>query len=226
MSDKGYPTWYNNSNLINHVSGLNYFIKKAIANLNTAKLVKVMTCSNSGGVSAVGYVSVKILVHQVDAENTAYPHGEMIHVPYFRIQGGANAIIIDPTAGDIGICVFSDRDISAIKDSKSESPPNTSRMLDISDGLYIGGFLNNTPSQYVQFSSSGVTIHSSNSITLSAPTINLNGNISQGAGSAGSNASMIGPLTITNNATISGISIKDHVHSGVTAGNDKTGAPK
>jgi hypothetical protein len=42
-------------------------------------------------------------------------------VPYFRVQGGADAIIIDPKVGDLGIAVFCSRDITGVKRSKEAS---------------------------------------------------------------------------------------------------------
>jgi hypothetical protein len=53
----------------------------------------------------------------------------------------------------------------------------------------------------------------------------LNGPLSQGVGSGGGGATMLGPMTVTNDVTAGGKSLKTHVHSGVTAGGANTGAP-
>jgi hypothetical protein len=82
----------------------------------------------------------------------------MYGLPYLRIQGGVNAVIIDPQPGDIGIAVFASRDITNVKSTKAQANPGSFRMHDFSDGMYLGGLLNGVPSQYVQFSSDGISI--------------------------------------------------------------------
>ncbi|MHB1310554.1 MAG: hypothetical protein ACYC3L_00960 [Gemmatimonadaceae bacterium] len=70
-----------------------------------------------------------------------------------------------------------------------------------------------------------ITLTAATVIALNAPTIQLNGEITQGAGTLGSAATFIGPITVTNNVTAAGISLQTHVHSGVTTGGGDTGAP-
>jgi hypothetical protein len=53
--------------------------------------------------------------------------------------------------------------------------------------------------------------------------IELNGQITQGTGTLGSSATFIGPMTITNDATISGISMSTHYHPDPQGGD--TGPP-
>jgi hypothetical protein len=197
----------------------------------SAALVKVVKCSNSGGVSAVGTVDVQPLVNQVDRDGNATPHGIVYGLPYFRAQGGANAVIIDPVAGDIGVAVFCDRDISTVKATKAQANPGSRRRNDWADGLYFGGFLNGTPSQFVEFSSAGITITSTSNvtinapgtITLSAPQIALNGAVSQTAGTAGGTVSLVGPVNVVNDVTAGTISLKNHLHTGVQTGGSNTG---
>lgn len=54
-------------------------------------------------------------------------------------------------------------------------------------------------------------------------TTTLNGPITQGSGTGGTNASLIGPLTVTNNVTGQGTSLHTHIHTDPQGGN--TGAP-
>jgi len=111
------------------------------------------------------------------------------------------------------------------------------------------------PTQYVQFNGAGITIHSPNTVaitaqninatattkatitapnvevdastacTINAPSIVLNGAVSQGAGSFGGNATLGGSLTVTGDVTAQGTSLHTHKHSGVTTGSGQTGAP-
>lgn len=150
-----------------------FMIQQFIGRISTATLVKIVSVTNTGGVSPVGYVDVQPLVNQLDGSNNAVPHGIVHNVPYFRLQGGANAVIIDPEAGDIGLAVFADRDISSVAANKNQANPGSFRRFSMADALYVGGFLNGAPSQYVEFSAAGIKLHSPTRITLDAPDIVL-----------------------------------------------------
>ncbi|MBS9424527.1 phage baseplate assembly protein V [Photorhabdus caribbeanensis] len=56
--------------------------------------------------------------------------------------------------------------------------------------------------------------------------VTINGNLSQGMGAGGGAATMQGPVTVSNDVTAAGISLKNHVHSGVQSGGGKTGKPQ
>lgn len=234
-------------------TAMQFLVQQMLQDIETVTLVKVVACTNSGAVSAVGFVDVQPLVNQVDGLGNGYAHVVIHGLPYFRLQGGANAVIIDPQVGDIGIAAFCSRDISGVKATKAQSNPGTYRKYDLSDGVYLGGLLNGAPSQYVRFASGGITIHSptkitldapditlnaqtieingSSSVTLTAPTftvnanIALNGMITQGLGSGSGTSSFVGTMTVNGDVVASGTSVHTHVHSGVTPGGGNTGAP-
>ncbi|MBE8596880.1 phage baseplate protein [Xenorhabdus sp. BG5] len=111
-----------------------------------------------GGVAPVGYVDILPLVQQVDGAGNVYENATIYNVPYFRYQGGANAVILDPKVGDLGICFTASRDISKVKRVKGSAPPGSKRRYDLSDSLYLGGLLNGTPNQYVHFLDSGINV--------------------------------------------------------------------
>jgi hypothetical protein len=147
--------------------------QRFLSRLAGPTLVQVLSCTNAGGLTAVGTVNVQALVNQVSGNGTAQPHGPVYSLPYLRIQGGANAIIMDPQADDIGMACFCSRDISAVKSSKAQANPGSARMWDWADGLYIGGYLNGVPNQYMQYNSTGIAVVSPTQILLQAPTIIL-----------------------------------------------------
>ena len=202
-------------------NNLLFVIEQALSKVQTASLVQVQACSNDGADSPVGTVDVVILVNQQNGQGNPTPHVTMYEMPYLRVQGGANAVIMDPQPGDIGIAVFASRDITKVKSTKAQANPGSFRMHDFSDGLYMGGVLNGQPSQYVQFTSAGVTIVSPTAITLQAPNIVLNGALQQ----AGGIATIAETLAVTGDVTASGVSVKTHIHSGVTTGSGDTGVP-
>jgi hypothetical protein len=145
-----------------------FVIEQQMLQLNTSLPVRIMSVQASG-VSPVGFVSIQVLVDQVTGNDKTVPHGEIPNVPYFRLQGGTNAVIIDPVAGDIGMACFSSRDITAVKSARQAAPPGSRRSHDFSDAMYIGGFLNGTPTQYIQFTEGGIIVHSPTKVTIEAP---------------------------------------------------------
>ena len=219
-------------------------VQQALGKMQTATLVRIESCTNSGGLSPVGYVDVTPLVNQLDGQGNPTPHVTIYNVPYFRLQGGANGIIIDPQKGDIGVAVFASRDISQVKTTKKQGNPGSHRQYSFADGMYLGGMLNGTPTQYIQFSTAGIRIHSPTRVKIDAPdvlieaqtveinaststtvttptfTVNgatvLNGTVSQTGG---------GSATFSGDVTAQGTSVHNHRHSGVTAGGSQTGTP-
>ena len=136
-----------------------FLVQQALGLVRTATLVQVKACSNTDAVAPVGTVDVMPLVNLTDGLGNATKHGIVYGLPYFRLQGGHNAVIIDPEVGDIGIAVFADRDISSVKAAKAQSNPGSRRRFNWADGMYIGGVLNAAPTQYIRFSSSGVVLY-------------------------------------------------------------------
>jgi hypothetical protein len=96
-------------------------------------------------------------------------------VPYFRIQGGQNAIIVDTQVGDIGMAAFASRDISAVVANKTAANPGSFRRFDWADALYLGGFLGAAPTQYVQFTGSTLNIVATGTVNVNAPSVKING---------------------------------------------------
>lgn len=214
-------------------NSLEFFISQFVNRIWTSTIVVVTSVSNTGNLAGAGTVSIQPLVGQIDSAGKVYPFNTPVYdVPYFRVQGGADAMILDPKNGDIGIAIFASRDITVAKNTKAASPPGSDRKFDISDAFYLGGILNGTPNQYVRFSATGIELVSPTKVTISAPvaeidapSIILNGAVSQGSGS---NA---GAATFTNGATtpmdfVAGtISLKTHKHSGVQTGSGNSGNP-
>lgn len=199
---KEYFGQQNQSTTNDEYNMLVFVIQSLLQKLQTVTLVRVEAVSNSGGVSPVGTVDVRPLVNQMTGNREAVPHGTIYGVPYFRLQGGANAIILDPQVGDIGMCAFASRDISAVKVAKGPANPGSIRKFDWADGLYFGGMLNGVPAQYVRFSEDG--------IELKAPTVTVTGNL---------------VVTGTAVAGPDEISLTTHTHSGVEPGGGTSGPP-
>lgn len=220
---------------------LMFVIGQALARLSTATLVRVVSVTNNGGLSPVGFVDVHPLVNQLDGAGNAVPHAVLHQLPYFRLQGGTDAVILDPKVGDIGMAAFGSRDLSAVKASKQQANPGSWRTHDMADGLYFGGLLNGTPVQYVQFTAGGINVVSPSKVTIQAPNIELNaaaqcalnspqivlnGTVQQGSGSFGGTSTWQGNMetlgTLRNNGKDVG---STHTHPGVQSGPSNTGTP-
>lgn len=157
---------------------LHYIIRTMLAGVRTSTPVQVVSVTNTGGVSPVGFVDIKPLVNQITGNGEIVEHGVIYNVPYLRIQGGGNAVIIDPKVGDIGLASFCDRDISTVKSIKGKAAPNSRRRHDMSDAVYLATILSGTPTQYVQFNDSGITIHSPATVSISCETATITANSS------------------------------------------------
>lgn len=191
-----------------------FVVQQLLQKMQTVTLVRVVAVSNAGGVDPVGTVDVQPLVNQMSGDRIPTPHGIIYNVPYFRLQGGTNAVILDPQVGDIGMCGFASRDISTVKATKDQANPGSFRQYDWADGLYFGGMLNGTPEQYVRFSDSSVEIVSPIGVRIQAPSIELDGPVTA-----------TDTITATGDVTGAGVSLETHVHGGVTPGGGNTGPP-
>lgn len=150
-----------------------FILERLIGKSYTISLVKVNEVT-PGATGPVGFLSATDLIQQTDGNNDGIANVPMKNMPYFRLQGGSNAIIIDPKPGDIGLAAFARRDISALKQSKAEGPPPSLRTHDVSDGLYLGGLLNGAPTQWIQFLDSGINIKATAAVTIDAALLQVN----------------------------------------------------
>jgi hypothetical protein len=223
-----------------------FLVWSILSRMATATLVQVRAVTTQGFVAPVGFVDILPLVSQVDGAGNATPHGIIYKCPYFRMQGGANAIILDPQVGDIGIAVFASRDLSSVIASRTPAPPGSGRMYDMADALYLGGLLNGLPTQFVEFSATGIRISSPNQVKLDAPDVLLQSGSTleidaqtlaftapSTTFSAATGITITTPtLTIHGNIVSVGTILNNaipvdstHVHTGVTSGTSNTGTP-
>lgn len=214
MSDTGYSSTLSPNSDAGRFNEMMFVIQSAMSRLATTTLVKVLAVTNSGGVEPVGTVDVQPMVNQIDGLGNATPHGTIYKLPYVRIQGGANAIIIDPQVGDIGWAGFCSTDISSVKATKGIANPGSRRRFDWADGLFLGAMLGAAPAQYIQFNDDGITIVSPTKVTLQAPEVHVEGDLT-----------VSGDVTADGEVTGNGVALSTHVHGDVTSGSDDTGPP-
>lgn len=201
-----------------------------MSKVQTCTLVKVVSCTNDGGVSPIGRVTVQPLVNQMTGNRQPVAHGEIYNALYQRVSGGTNAVIMDPQAGDIGLMAFCSRDISSVVANQGQANPGSFRMFDWADGIFCPACpLGVTPTQYIQFNESGITVVSPTEIVLQAPTVVIDASTqvvvnSPETGLSG-NMSSAGTVTGDVDVVANGISGSQHVHPGVTRGGSSTDPP-
>jgi hypothetical protein len=155
-----------------------FIIGRMLGRVHTTQLVRVLAVRPTAG--KVGFVDVLPLVQETDTARKVIAQSPIYNVPFFRLQGGPSAVVLDPAVGDIGIVNIAERDITSVKATTQQGPAATDRRHDIADALYVGGVLNPEPTQYVRFqpAAGGIDIHSPASINITADediTVNAGG---------------------------------------------------
>lgn len=160
-----------------------FLLQQMLARCNTTELVKVIACRPIGVESTdpllmSGTVDIKLMVNMINGDKEPFEHGIIYNIPYFRLQGGGNAVKLDPVAGDIGIAVFCARDISTVKATKEISIPGSFARFSLSDGIYLGGVLNDLVPivQEISFTEESINI-TGLAVNITAPEITLTGDV-------------------------------------------------
>ena len=174
MSDKILypPLTYNTPILCEYDKVISQF-NSLITNVNTAMPCKVVAIEKQEqrGVNIVGFVDIQLMIEQTNGQKKGNETAIVCNVPYVRIQGGTNAVIIDPEINDLGVAIFSSRDITNFKEARRQTPPATWRKFSISDAIYIGGIRNQKPVQYIHFRNDGIEIYSPKRVHITTPTV-------------------------------------------------------
>jgi len=231
---------------------LAFIIQQQLGQLAVATLVEVMAVHPGAGL-LVGFVDVQPLVNQVAGDGTAQGHTTIYGVPYLRVQGGANAVIVDPVVGDIGMAMFADRDLSSVKATGAAASPASARRFSLADALYFGGWnMAVQPTSYVQVTQGAInivlpggtsavltpgqcTITATNTKIVGTlevtgmatfdQNVQIAGSIAGGTGGGSPTSTFNGSFTATGDIKAGTVSLESHVHSGVTAGGANTGGP-
>lgn len=216
-------------------NALSFALKNMIGQYSFIDIVRVVEVTGNT-------ITVISLLHGLTTDSTKIENEPIYGVPYLRLQRGASAVIMDPVADDVGLMAVCDRDITNVKATKTDSAPNSKRMHSASDAIYLTGIasLNSEPNQYVHFRDDGIDVVSPLVVTISSPTIELNGDnlvslnapqivlngqITQGAGSHAGAATFTNGATTPQDFTAGSIGLKTHHHPGVQTGSGSTGAP-
>lgn len=125
-------------------------------------------------------VDVMPLVARTDPSGAIIENSTVFNIPVFRLQRGSSAIIMNPVVGDIGMMAACDRDTSIARANLKQSPPGTKRSHSKSDGLYLGGFLNQPATQYIEFADNKLNIVAPYGVEVTTPLMHVSGDITSG----------------------------------------------
>jgi hypothetical protein len=209
------------------VNTLLFAIRSQLGRLNTATLVKVIAVHTTGRTAASGTVDVTPLVNQLLGDGSTMAHTVIHGLPYFRVQGGVNAVICDPHVGDVGFCVFADRDISGVKKARKAADAGSRRRFDMADGLYFGAWSATAPTSYVLVDDNGIEVMApSLPVNVTGSAIGLNGDTTiTGKLHLTGDMTADAKITATGEVQSGAIKLTTHKHTGVTTGGGTTGTP-
>lgn len=129
------------------------------------------------------YVSVQPLVQIISTLGQAEPRAQVAKVPVCQIGAGGFVMRFPLTAGDTGLLIACDRDISLFMQSGQQSPPNTNRIKDFGNSFFLpvvlrGYTIANAADAVLQSLDGTVAINlSPGVITLTAPTVKIPGEL-------------------------------------------------
>ena len=232
-------------------NAFNFAVKQLIfSTVSTAIPVRVDSVERNGDGSGAGFLSATPLVAQTDADGNLIPPVSIPRLPYFRLQHGTAAIICDPVPGDVGLAIFAQSDCSKVNGGTEPVTPGSFRSFDMSDGFYIGGFWGKKPETFIHIEQAGTvhvvaktvttdcqqaTVNATTHADVTTPEMKVTGKLTvtgliTGTGglaiSGGSGATVNGSLTTTGDVKAAGISLDNHVHSGVEGGSGTSGKPQ
>ena len=153
MTDTSDTGQFGATNTTSETNGMTFLVSQMMGRISTATPVKVMAVYPAavGDLTAtLGTVDVLPLVNQQDGAGKITKHQTVYGISYSRIQGGKSAIIMDPKVGDRGWLISASRDISSVKANRDQANPGSRRRFSLSDGMFVGGLLNDKPTNYIQ----------------------------------------------------------------------------
>lgn len=185
--------------------------------ITIAKVVGTANIVEYGSAEPIKTIDVLPLVNEMTGPSTnggqPVPHKTVYGVPYFRLQGGANAVIVDPVVNDLVIFAAAETDISSALKTGQQSNPGSDRRNSYSDGMVLGCISAAAPKQWLSFLApkgfnltdafGNVIVGTASGVTINGALINLAGDV----------------------ITKAGHDLDTHVHSDVTTGSSDTGPP-
>lgn len=209
-------------------------------------------CALPGIIQSFNAVAMTVVVQPALRAKVRRPNGDivsvvlplLVDVPVVFQGGGGFTLTFPVAAGDECLVVFADRCIDAWWQSGGVQAPLEPRMHDLSDGFALVGVrsqprvlpsVSTTTTQlrsddgstFVEVAGGQVvTVKAPSKVVLDTPIVETTGVLrvmnTQGFDNA---CTITGTLTTSGDVEASGISLMNHVHTGVQPGGGNTGGP-
>lgn len=137
QSNFGTAGFLKHHSLSNEYESTAFPIQRILSQQNNVMPVSVKDCYRKDGRI---FVDIQVIIKQIDADGHGHSNTTIFEIPYLPLAGGGFSIEIEPQAGDVGLAVFCDRDISSFKETFSESLPPSRRKNHSGDAIYLGAF--------------------------------------------------------------------------------------
>lgn len=159
---------------------------------------------------ATNRVQVQLLIVLVTTDGYQVPRPQIASLPVLVAGGGGFMLSFPLNPGDLGWVLANDRDISLFLQTYTAQPPNTSRIMSFSDGLFIPDVMTNYT---IETEDEGNAVLSSidgtvrivlwpDQVKITAPTTIINGDLT-----------VTGSLSVTGAAeTLGGLSVSGGGH--------------
>ena len=207
----------NNLNESQSLDGLFKILKRDILiSLNVCLPATVVEYDNTNNTA-----TLQPAIQAVLSDNSFMDQPQIFDVPVLELGGNGLSVKIPLKAGDTGIVIFCDRDITLFKQEKKNTQPNTLRKHDLADGIFI-------PMKFGNAGSSNIIIQNNDGSTkfeVTSSGINIKGNVTiDGDISTTGTVSATGAISSAEEVTAKTINLTTHVHTGGHNGNN-TGTP-
>lgn len=192
----------NNDSLVGTIS---FAFNKMMQNINGMMPAEVIAYDRENN-----RVQVQLLITMITTEGTQVPRPQIASLPVLILGGGNISLSFPINTGDLGWVFAADRDISLFLQSYAQSPPNSNRIKNFSDGLFIpdamksynysadtNGYFklqSNDGKMSISMGKSTTAPHP-NEIDIVADRVNIN--VNSGAGFLAVNGNIVATGTIT-----------------------------
>jgi len=137
-------------------------------------------------------VQVELMIAMVTTSGAQVSRSQIANIPVINIGGGGYILNFPLAVGDLGFISANDRDISLFLQSFAESPPNTHRVKNFADGVFIPSVLtgydvsgedgnavlqNLDGTVKISLSQTGVNINAAASVTIDSPLTTVTGEL-------------------------------------------------
>ncbi len=166
-----------NDSLVGTIQFSFYEYMKGIQNMLPAKVIAFDRTTNR--------VQVQLMIKVLSTSGEQYPNAQIASIPVFQYGGGGYILSIPLKTGDLGWVLANDRDISLFLQNYEAAAPAVNLIKNFSQGVFFPDVMTgysiadeDSDNAVLQNLSGSVKISiGSDEVTITAPTVNINGNI-------------------------------------------------